>query len=333
MVPSYEGRSNVPVTGPGLPSYEEVREEAIWHMENKLRARLVPRIYVMGGMALLIYLLAFIAESATATLLPLPQPVTSQPPIEQSLNQEERKLQLEIEKLEQDVGTLAHIRLWLPAGSAVVALAAASFGAYQYFHDKHRETDIHLQEQFSSSYAKVAEYAQQERKTSARLLAALTTLKEVVKLSRTPDDHRSKVTEVIIAEVMHDIDFRDRLQARFDLLCLEHWPDYRSWLGKHSAKQEYLMNRYIEALRALVDQYPKYFTEMSFEGNAVRPPFLINESDFLHFQGLVNGYRAHLALCAVNVRAARIEDFGKTINNPSLARQILLTSFRQESPD
>ena len=286
-------------------------------------ARQVVYVLAVIWMTLLISLSA---NYAVASPMPDREPTPTFPsPVEQSTNSEaKRKQDLEIKKLEQDTGNAATIRVWLPAGSAIIALAAVTFGAYQYFRDRRGERDIRIQEQFSSNLETVAGYVREENRTTARLLAALTTLKAVVELSNNKDDYCTQVTEVIVAEVRDDVDFEDEAQARFDLLCLKHWPDYGSWLKKNPTEQEFFMYRYSQAVRVFAERHREYFAGVKVDGNTLLASSYIEERDFLHLSQLVNGYKAHLALSATANRSARITEFGAALGNASLAEDLLV---------
>jgi hypothetical protein len=62
---------------------------------------------------------------------------------------EQRKLQLEIDKLSQETSLSAEVRAWLSAGTIFIALIGAGWGAYRYFRDQRRESRVRLEQQFA----------------------------------------------------------------------------------------------------------------------------------------------------------------------------------------
>src|SRR5215208_4521689 len=124
----------------------------------------------------------------------IPPPSSLPSPANLPTERQERKLDLEIRKLEEETSTGARVRSWLPAGSTLAALAAGAFGAYQYFRDRRRESAIRVEEQFSDNLQTIAEYVHEANYPSAGLLSALTSLKELVELTKDPQRYRSRVT-------------------------------------------------------------------------------------------------------------------------------------------
>jgi hypothetical protein len=250
-------------------------------------------------------------------------PASPSPGTSTSSTEQEQKLKLEIQQLEEATSTAARIRSWLPIGSIIVALGAGIFGAYQYFHDRHRDNDIRVQEQFSTHLATVAGFIEENIPSSARLLTALTGLEGVVPLMRDPGSHRKQVTDVIHTAALQDVDFENPLQARFEPLCFDKWPDYRNWLSENPPQHRFLLYRYLQAVRVLCERYPDYFRNMTLlEDGTLSVSKVIEERDFIYFQQLARGYAKHIWLQRTQDRPQSITEFGDAIKNPSVARQL-----------
>jgi hypothetical protein len=261
-----------------------------------------------------IALLLLLAPAAAAA----PPPAA---PTQQQL--EQRKLQLEIHKLEEDTGAAARWRAWLPAGSAVIALIAAGFGAFQYFRDQRTARAIRVQEQYSKNLAELVQYAEPDSSTSVRAVAALVNLRQVVPLAEDSDRHRDQVTD-IIATMVTDLDFDNADQVRFDGICLDRWPEYGRWLDSHVPERSYILYKYQRALTKLAEKHPAYFRDlrMDTDGQFVVPAF-IPEQDYTHFQRLVGGYQLQLArLQPGTVRADAVNGFATSLDNQRLARDL-----------
>jgi hypothetical protein len=271
---------------------------------------------------------SFVVVGLVDSAVAQPQSTNSNPPSSSlpspATERQERKLDLEIRRLEEETSTAARVRSWLPAGSIFAALAAGGFGAYQYFRDRRRESAIRVEEQFSENLRTIAEYVHENNYPSAGLLSALTSLKELVELTKDPQRYRSRVTSVIAMAASQDVDFEDPRQARFDPLCLDQWPDYGRWLSGNPPQQQFLRYRYLQALRSLATRYSRYFQGMRrLEGRTLTVNSSITEPDFLHFQQLLAGYHKHLQLQTPEARRAGVEEFGSAIGNRLLAQDLL----------
>jgi hypothetical protein len=231
-----------------------------------------------------------------------------------------RKLELELRKLEQETSTAAIARSWVPAASGAAALIAVGFGAFQYFRDRHRDREVRIQDQFATGLGQVANFVLEDRRTSAGLLAALKSLRQVVALPDAPSRSTDRVSEVIGKESLNDIDFCDPEQVRFDPTCLDEWPDYTRWLRDHPNEQSFILYRYQEAGRELARRYPDFFSRIRLSRNGeIVVPAQLPDKDFLHFQQLLRGYRLHVENQPPDARMRSIELFGEAIGNSAFA--------------
>jgi hypothetical protein len=236
---------------------------------------------------------------------------------------ERRKLELEIRKLEIDTGTPARLANWLPMGTILVGVLAATIGVLQYLHDQRRQSEIRIQEQYSTNVSSLVGYVEAERSTSIRVVSALDNLKNLVPLMMDPTAQRERVTDLVATAVAEDLDFEDPRQVRFDALCLSHWPEYRAWLGTHPDTQKFILYRYRQALTVLAGTDPDYFRSLKVAptgGFTVKQ--FIKEQDYLHFTWLLEGYRQHLSSLDEPQRSEAVQDFAAAVDNSRLAEDL-----------
>jgi hypothetical protein len=236
---------------------------------------------------------------------------------------EQRKLQLEIDKLSQETSLSAEVRAWLSAGTIFIALIGAGWGAYRYFRDQRRESRVRLEQQFAESLGVLSDYSQTGNLASARVVWTLENLKELTALAPDPDAYRRRVTEVITTGLLEDANFLERPHVRLDTFCLERWDDYKRWLGEHPPQRGFLLYRYQQALRALAKDKGEYFREMDYgeKGYEVEQ-YSNDEADYLLFTSLAQGYAGHIATLPTNERTAAVDTFGDAVGNRALARKM-----------
>jgi hypothetical protein len=236
--------------------------------------------------------------------------------------QEQRKLELEIDKLTRETAASAQIRAWLPAGTIVVGVIVAAFSMYQYFGDRRRESAIRLESQFAEHLGALSDYSDDANLASARVTWALDALAELTRLAQDTEVYRSRVTQVITTGVMDDANFEDRRHVRLDALCLERWPDYRLWLEEHAADRGYILYRYRQAVRVLAERHRDYFTAMDYGEDGYVVENYIEEADYLLFTSLARGYGRQIDSLEASERTAAVDAFGSALGNRALAQKV-----------
>jgi hypothetical protein len=257
-----------------------------------------------------------ILAAPAATAAPSPTPTAG--PL---TDQQQRKLDLEIKKLEQDTGGPTAWRQWLTAGSVAVAFLGGAWTVFQYFRDQHQTTRLRLEEQFGDNLEALARFPEPGNSTGARVITALANLQRLV--PRQPDARHltTQVTDVIATAVRSDLDFEDLHHIRFDALCLERWPDYGAWLNAHPGERDFILYRYQQGVRVLYDLDPDYYRTMRLNdsGGFIVQRF-VEEQRYLRFQRLVAGYQSQLRnLTDPAARDRASAEFGAAIDNQALA--------------
>jgi hypothetical protein len=236
--------------------------------------------------------------------------------------------QLQIEQLRQETSWEGRLRGYLPAGSALVALAAAGWGVFVYLRDQRRDLELRTRLEITNNLNRLIEYGKSDAANSAQVLSALTTI-DALSGQSTDKDLPRKVTDIISIAITEDIDFNDVRQVRFEALCLGNWPPYEAHLKANPEERSYVLYRYLSALRELRNRHATYVSKVNWDSDAKKfthPTDLMMEpeNDFRLFQRLVQGIRSHWQLIdEVSQQAVLAQDFQAATGNPKLTTQLL----------
>jgi hypothetical protein len=258
--------------------------------------------------------------SESLALTPSPSPT---PDLEQ---------RLQIEQLNQETGWQGEIRGYLPGGSALVALAAAAWGAIIYFRDQRRDRKLRTEQEIASNLNQIIAYSKGEITGSAQVISSLANLNALADQANDRERLINRITDVVVTAIKEDINFNDARQVRFDVQCLTHYQPYQDYVKAHCDENEYIIYRYLSALRALRDRQYSYVSKVTYDASAnefTHPERMIlkPEEDFQLLQRLLQGTRRHwLLLSDVIQREKIIERFTQVSGNISLAQQLLRTT-------
>ncbi len=173
---------------------------------------------------------------------PLPPSPAPAPDLEQ---------RLQIRQLEQETGWQGEVRGYLPGGSALVALAAVVWGAVVYLRDQRRDRTLRTEQEIATNLNQVIAYSKGELTVSAQAISSLANLNALADQASDRNRLIDRVTDVVVTAITEDIDFNDVRQVRFDVLCLTYYQPYEDYIKQRSDKNEYIIYRYLSALRAL----------------------------------------------------------------------------------
>jgi hypothetical protein len=237
--------------------------------------------------------------------------------------------QLQIEQLRQETSWEGRLQGYLPAGSALAALAAAGWGVFVYLRDQRRDLQLRTQMEIGNNLNRLIEHDKGEAIKSGRIISALTTLNSLANQSANKDKLLRDVTSIMTAAIMEDIDFSNVGQVRFEVLCLRNWAPYEAHLRDNPDERGYILYRYLSALHELRGRQENYVPKVNWNKESmkyVHPLKLIMEpeDDFLLFQRLADGIRTHWLLIDDESRRATLaKDFQAATGNPELTLQLL----------
>lgn len=282
--------------------------------------------WVLLGGGLLVATMS-LASPASATILPATS-VSNRTTIVSPSPTPDIEQQLQIEQLRQATSLTGQIKGFLPAGSAIVALIAAGWGAFVYLRDQRQARRLRTQLEITSNLNRLIDYGKEDAINSAQVVAALKSLNTLIDQSENRNQLLGDVTNVITTAVTDDIDFNDVRQVRFEALCLGNWEPYEADLRSDQDKHKYVLYRYLIALRGLRNEHSAYVTMVNWDADAkkfIHPKDMIMEpeDDFRLFQRLVQGIRSHSQLIDDSRRAELAKDFLAATANPHLTEQLL----------
>jgi hypothetical protein len=138
-----------------------------------------------------------------------------------------------------------------------------------------------------------------------------------------------RITDVVVTAITEDVDFNDVRQVRFDAQCLTYYQPYEDYIRLHRDKNEYVIYRYLSALRTLRDRQYGYVSRVHYNASAnefTHPERMIltPEDDFRLLQRLLQGTRCHWLLISDDTQKEKIaERFAQVTGNADLAKQFL----------
>jgi hypothetical protein len=235
---------------------------------------------------------------------------------------------LQIEQLQQETSWEGRLPAYLPAGSALVALAAVGWGAFVYLRDQRRSLQLKAQMEIANSLNRLIEHNKGEAIRSAQIVSSLTALNALANQSARKDKLLREVTSIITTAIMEDIDFSDVNQVRFELLCLKNWAPYEEHLRENPDERGYILWRYLSAVHEMRGRHGDYVSKVNWNADVMKfihpTGLIIPENDFLLFQRLAQGVRTHWHLLDEESRRATLKkDLQVATANPQLTLQLL----------
>jgi hypothetical protein len=282
-------------------------------------------IFLCGGLIVAtIVVTSSVSASTISIALVSNEGTESSPPPTPSIEQ-----QLQIDQLQQETSWEGRLQGYLPAGSALVALAAAGWGVFVYLRDQRRGFYLRTQMEIANNLNRLIEHKKDEAIKSAQIISALTALNALA--SQSPDEAKllREVTSIITAAVMDDINFNDVNQVRFEALCLANWAPYETHLRDNPDQRGYILYRYLSALLELQHNHSAYISRVNWDAKAMKfshPMDIIMEpeNDFRLFQRLVQGVLTHWQLIDEDSRRADLaKEFQAATGNHQITLQLL----------
>lgn len=236
--------------------------------------------------------------------------------------------QLQILQLEQQTGSQAEFRSFIPLLSVAVAFAVGIFGAYRYFRDRDRDYGLRVEQDISVNLNQLLDFTKENGSQNARIAYALDNLLWLINQAEEPARHIQRITAAIMTAIREDVDLENPREARFPALCLEHWPYYVDVLKADGGLQRLLPYRYNEALTKLAKKAPNYFAQVQYDPGQffIAPENVskdVEEAEFQHFVALVDGLWQHIGLIEdPEIKNEALTDFRQALSNSRLCDQL-----------
>jgi hypothetical protein len=231
---------------------------------------------------------------AAAALLAVAPPAPGQ----QNDTLERTRLELDIARLEREAGFEARVQRWFPSLSVIVAAFVAGYGVLRYFDERRRVDEARIEDGITHNLEQLTERPS-DANPNARAITALRALERFAP----PDDgdkaaeRRAKVTHAVTAIVSDDVTtIATRHDARLPIICLDHWPDFRTVAAGDRELCREVLRRYAEALAAMKVREPVYVPRVERRDGVYTAPKSLSGADALLFPVLVTGFERYLAL-------------------------------------
>jgi hypothetical protein len=215
------------------------------------------------------------------------------------------------------------------------------------------EYRIRLHNQIRTDIDDVLRFTHDKDQTPSRVSFLLEDLSAIM---ATPINEKEKAADVfaqyklsftgnLVDLIAEDVDFmRSPQDVRVAALALEKWDDYGSYLKGHLRRLNFLLYKYIRALRYLRDKNPLYFEEMKYDEKTdeylIPPSYEKKEGEeqlFEHFSDLRDGFKDHIKLIATDssteaqaIRNRNLRQFQAALCNPTISKHILNEYFPEE---
>jgi hypothetical protein len=239
------------------------------------------------------------------------------------------KLKLEIENLRTKKWE-DRISKFVPMVTALVAVIGLLITINQFTAQQRKDREAKVQEQnikdetqIRSNIDQLLSLTTDKNLTIARVSFLLEDLKALIK--RRPDEQQ-KITEILSEFIQYDCNFNNLRDIRFDVAAVKRWEDYRAYLRNHSEVNDYIIDKYIEALGLIHDEDVPYFEAIQYEkGFGYKVEKYTEPSRFERFIALVDGFSLHLGILNEKSDGAAkqaVQRFQREINNPTITKQL-----------
>jgi hypothetical protein len=238
-------------------------------------------------------------------------------------NLQQEKLRLEIDNLRKQKSWEGRLGRYVPFATAIVAIAGLWFGFVQFIQEQKSDRDLRIQNQIQANVSELLEFPGKDERSVSRvsfLLSELLELRKHLSLKAMDED---RITTVLVDLVKDDLNFDKLRHLQFDVILLESWPGYLSYLAANPKTQRFILYKYYQALRQLHFEDPKYFETIQYLDGQYKVERYTQESRYLRFQKLVAAYSRHLQATKSPLdRKQALDRFTKATSNSVLTKQI-----------
>ena len=279
----------------------------------------------------------------------------------------EQKLTLEIQEL-QIKNRWEPLTRFMPVFAAVIAGVGLFVSVVKYQKDQeaqqtqvvgeqqkdraNREAELKLrfQNQIRADFDQILQFTHDQNQTVARasfLLEDISTLlASKVDDKQTVSDvfpnSKETVTRSLVYVIAYDCDFMSKPRdVGFAQMVVGRWNDYAAYLVKDTDKYNFILYKYVRALRDLTDRHPDYFHSMKYD-----PPtddFVVlpkyeqqagEEQRYQHFLDIIQGFKSHVDAIGNNpaptlkaIRDKNVRQFEEALCNAEISKVILGPHF------
>lgn len=264
------------------------------------------------------------------------------------------KLTLEVESLRNKNKWEERVARYIPLITVFVAVAGLIFGIWNFQRQQSSQQEkmvseqqkdrafqdldrtLRIQSQIRTDTDQLLRFTNDPTQTLSRVAFLLDDL-NVLAYHRAGESQegsqiilnsRETVTRSLISMIHYDCDFlKNPRDVYFATTVLDHWPDYSQYLGQNLRELDFVLYKYVRALRDLHDKNPRYFEKIVYDNSSGR--YIVNqenfneEHQFQHYGDIVIGFMKHLSMLrSSDLMRKHIRDFEAALRNPELTKQL-----------
>ena len=264
------------------------------------------------------------------------------------------KLRLEVESLRNKNQWQERVAQFIPLITVFLAVAGFIFGIWQFQRQQSSQQEklvseqqkdrasqdldrtLRIQNQIRTDTEQLLRFTNDPTQTLSRVAFLLDDLKVLAHQpvgdsqegSQIILNSRETVTSSLIKMIHYDCDFlKNPRDVYFATTVFDHWPDYSKHLGQNLSELDFVLYKYVRALRDLHDKNPKYFEKLVYDSSSDR--YIVNsesfgeEHQFQHYGDTVIGFMKHLSILpSSDLMKKHIQDFKTALRNPQLTEQL-----------
>jgi hypothetical protein len=264
------------------------------------------------------------------------------------------KLRLEVEGIRNKNKWEERIARYIPLITVSVAVAGLLFGIWEFQRQQSSQQEkiiseqqkdrasqdldrtLRIQSQIRTDTDQLLRFTNDPAQTLSRVAFLLDDLNvlahervgESQEGSQIILNSRETVTRSLIKMIHYDCDFlKNPRDVYFATTVLDHWPDYSQHLGQNLRELDFVLYKYVRALRDLHDKNPRYFEKIVYDSSSGR--YIVNsenfneEHQFQHYGDIVIGFMKHLSVMrSSDLMKKHIREFEAALRNPELTREL-----------
>lgn len=249
------------------------------------------------------------------------------------------KVKLEIQELKNNDSFAGRFPQYIPLITTLIAVAGFCFTIYQFFEAQNKDRLAKEETQNKDRLAKQQEQklrdedlirtnvekllsVHPEKEESVGRVSFL--LKDLSTLVERNPSEMQKVSDSLIEFIRNDCNFDNLRHIRIDIAALQHWPAYKKYLLDDAVAHTFITYKYFQAFRHVHDEDASYFESIQYEdGHGFRVTRYTEESRYLRFVSLIEGFESHLELMEKDTIKGDIKRFQEALNNPILTKQLI----------
>lgn len=264
------------------------------------------------------------------------------------------KLKIEIEDLRNKNGWEERLSRYIPLMTAVVAVAGLFLAILQFQGQQRSQQEktiteqqkdrasrdldrtLRVQSQIRTDTDQLLHFTNDPQQTLSRVsflldeLSALTQqhVGESQEGSQIMSSSKDAVTRSLVKKIHYDCDFlKNPRDVYFATTVIDRWPDYAQYLSQSRRELDFILYKYVRAVRDLHDRNPSYFEKLAYDSSSgryiVASEGLNEEHQFQHYGDIVIGFMKHLSIFQnSDLMKKHVQDFKVALRNPALTKQL-----------